>query len=82
MNVTETSEQLMRSMTAQQIENALRKAQAPRKVHKSHKNGVRGKGKKKDLAHNAGAVNKNTRPVNSYMAFRSGFIASLAPDIG
>ena len=81
MNVNETSQQLMLSMTSQQIENALRKAQTPRKTRKSHENGARGKGKKKRLTQNAGVVNKNTRPLNSYMAFRSKFILSSAKEV-
>ena len=81
MNVTETSQRLMKEMTAQQIENALRKALVPHEAHKSHKSSARGKGKKKDLTQNAGAVNKNTRPLNSYMAFRSKSIVSNAPEI-
>ena len=76
MNVTETSQRLMKTMTPQEIESALRKAQSPREADRLHKNSMRGKGKKKDLIDTAAAINKNTRPLNSYMAFRSKSIVS------
>ena len=71
MNVTKTSKRLMENMTPQEIEIALRKAQGLRGGNKSNKNTVHGQGMKKASQDNATAINKNTRPLNSYMAFRS-----------
>lgn len=68
MNVTETSQHLMTSITPQEIEDALRKAQTPKKLKK---NAVRGQSKRKVLIDTIVPVNKNIRPLNSYMAFRS-----------
>ena len=71
MNVTETSHRLMKNMTPQEIESALRTAQTNRKADEPRKLAVHSKGKKKSLVDTTLATTKNTRPLNSYMAFRS-----------
>ena len=80
MNVTETSQRLMKNMTPQEVENALRGAQGSHGVSKSRKKSPIGKGKKKVSQDAATASNKNTRPLNSYMAFRSKFLTSCDSD--
>lgn len=70
MSLTPAMKQMLRNMTQAQIETMFQSANQPRLTVDLPKSLSRGKGKKK-LGRTAAPVGKATRPLNSWMAFRS-----------
>ena len=76
MSLSPAMKEMLRSMTPAQIETMIQPASQPRPTVDMPKNMSRGKGKKK-VGNTAGA-GKTTRPLNSWIAFRSEYERSSA----
>lgn len=72
MSLTPAMKQMLRNMTQVQIEAMFQTASQPRLTMDFPKTHPRGKGKKK-LGRATASISKTTRPLNSWMAFRSGY---------